>query len=73
VKSHFGIKAKGKVKFQLMKGTKTIKTVTKKLKRQAAKATFSGVTKAGKYTVKAKYLGSSNLKASSGSKSVIVS
>jgi hypothetical protein len=72
VKSHFGLKATGKVKFSLMKGSKTIKTATIKLKKQAAKATFSAV-KAGKYTVKAKYLGSKTLKASSGSHGVTVS
>jgi hypothetical protein len=72
VKSHFGLKAKGSVKFRLMKGSKTIKSVTKTLKKQAAKATFTGV-KSGKYTVKAKYLGSKTLKSSSGSHGVTVS
>lgn len=72
VKSHFGLKATGKVKFSLMKGSKAIKSVTKTLKKQAAKATFTGV-KAGKYTVKAKYLGSKALKSSSGSHGVTVS
>jgi hypothetical protein len=72
VKSKYGIKATGKVKVSLKKGTKTLKTIKVKLnKKGIAKAAFK-VTKAGKYTVKTVYGGSSNLKGSHGAKNVTV-
>jgi hypothetical protein len=74
VASHFGIKATGKVTVLLKRGTKTVDKVTSKLnKKGIATSTFKNVKKAGKYTVKASYKGSSNLKGSKGSKSVTVS
>jgi hypothetical protein len=73
VKSTFGIKATGSVKVVLKKGTKTLKTLTSKLnKKGIATSVFKGITKHGKYTVKASYGGTSNLKGSSGSDSVTV-
>lgn len=73
VASKFGIKAKGKVTVTLKKGAKVIKTVHSKLNKKGIAVSTFKVTKAGKYTVKTKYAGSSNLKPSSGSKSVTVS
>jgi hypothetical protein len=73
VKSHFGLKANGTVKLTLKKGTHTLRSVTTTLNRKGvASATFKSIKKAGKYTVKASYAGSSVLKSSSGSKSVTV-
>jgi hypothetical protein len=73
VKSKFGIKATGKVKVTLKKGSKTIKTVSSKLNKKGIATTTFSVTKAGKYTVKAKYAGTSNLKGSAGADSVTAS
>jgi hypothetical protein len=70
VRSTFGIKATGKVKVSLKKGTTTIKTAMVKLNRKGIAKVGFKVTKAGKYTVKSGYGGSSNLKGSSGSTSV---
>ena len=73
VRSHFGVKATGKVKFTLKKGTTTLKSVTATLnKRGVASATFKSITRGGKYTVKASYAGNPALKSSSGSKSLTV-
>ncbi len=66
VKSHFGLPATGKVKFILKKGTHKIKTLSDKLnKKGVAKVSFTGVKKPGKYSITAKYGGSSNMKGSS--------
>jgi hypothetical protein len=66
VKSHFGLKVTGKVKFILKKGTHKIKTMKDKLnKKGVAKVKFSGVKKPGKYSITAKYGGSANMKGSS--------
>jgi hypothetical protein len=65
VKSHFGLTPTGKVKFTLKKGTHKIKTISDKLnKKGKATAAFKGVKKAGKYSITAKYGGSSNMKGS---------
>jgi hypothetical protein len=67
VKSHFGLKATGKVKFTLMRGThKVITEKTKLNKKGIAKFMEMGLTKKGTYTLKATYLGSKALKTSSG-------
>jgi hypothetical protein len=67
VKSHFGLKPTGKVKFTLKKGTHVIKTVTSKLnKKGIAKAAFAGVASHGKYSIVGKYAGNAGLKSSSG-------
>jgi hypothetical protein len=66
VKSHFGLKATGKVKFTLKKGHKTVGHAKGKIsKKGVAKVSFQHL-KSSKYTVTAKYKGSSNLKGSSG-------
>lgn len=73
VKSHFGLKATGKVKFQLLKGTHKIASVKAKVNAKGiAKAVFKNITKKGKYTVKAAYLGNKALKGSKGSTTVKV-
>jgi hypothetical protein len=61
------------VKVTLKKGSKTIKTVSSKLNKKGIATTTFSVTKAGKYTVKAKYAGTSNLKGSAGADSVTAS
>jgi hypothetical protein len=67
VKSKYGTKATGKVKFTLKKGTHKIKTITSKLnKKGIAKAAFKGVKAKGKYSITGKYTGSATLKGSSG-------
>jgi hypothetical protein len=66
VKSTFGTKATGKVKFTLKKGSTIIKTHKSSLnKKGLAKVAFKNVTKKGKYSITGKYLGSSTLKSSS--------
>lgn len=66
VKSHFGLKPTGSVKFTLKKGTHKIKTIADNLnKKGIAKVSFAGVKKPGKYSITAKYGGSSNMKGSS--------
>lgn len=73
VKSHFGLKATGKVTFTLLKGTHKVGTAKGKLSTKGvAKVTFKNVTKAGKYTVKAAFKGDKALKGSKGSTSVKV-
>jgi hypothetical protein len=67
VKSHFGLKPTGKVKFTLKKGTHVITSITSKLnKKGVAKATFKNVKKAGKYSIVGKYSGNAALKSSKG-------
>jgi hypothetical protein len=67
VRSHFGIKPTGKVKFTLKKGTHVITSITSKLnKKGIAKAAFKGVKSAGKYTIVGKYAGNAALKSSTG-------
>jgi hypothetical protein len=67
VKSHFGLKATGKVKFTLLRGTHKVVTQKSKLnKKGIAKFMEMNLTKHGKYTLKATYLGSKALKTSSG-------
>ncbi|MGA8245297.1 MAG: Ig-like domain repeat protein [Nocardioides sp.] len=65
VKSHFGSKVTGKVKFTLKKGSKKIKTITGKVnKKGVAKASFKKLKAKGKYSITAKYTGSKTLKGS---------
>jgi len=67
VTARYGTKATGKVKFTLKKGTHKVKTITDKVnKKGIAKVVFKSVKKKGKYSITAKYSGSSTLKASSG-------
>jgi hypothetical protein len=67
VKSHFGLKATGKVVFILKKGTTRIAKATTTLnKKGIATHAFKRVKKHGKYSITAKYLGNGNLKGSSG-------
>jgi hypothetical protein len=67
VKSHFGLKATGKVVFILKKGTKTIAKAGDTLNRKGvATHSFKHVKKHGKYSITAKYAGNNNLKGSSG-------
>jgi hypothetical protein len=70
VKSHFGLKATGKVKFTLTKGAKKVSD-SAKIKKGVAKASFKGLAK-GKWSITAKYAGSKNLKGSSDKGSVTV-
>jgi hypothetical protein len=72
VKSHFGLTATGKVTFVLKKGTTKVASQTKSLSKGAAKAVFSGVKKAGKYSITATYGGNAALKGSSGKASFTV-
>ncbi len=66
VKSHFGLKPTGKVKFTLKKGTKVIKTLKGSVnKKGVAKVSFKNITAKGKYSITDKYAGDSNLKGSS--------
>ena len=66
MKSHFGTKVTGKVKFTLKKGTHKLKTITNSVnKKGIAKAAFKSVKAKGKYSITAKYLGSKTLKSSS--------
>jgi hypothetical protein len=66
VTSHFGTKVTGKVKFTLKKGTHKLKTIKSSVnKKGVAKAAFKHVKAKGKYSITAKYLGSSTLKSSS--------
>lgn len=64
VKSHYGLRATGKVTFVLKKGTKRIGKVVASVKNGKAKASFKKVTKAGKYTLTASYGGNGGLKGS---------
>jgi hypothetical protein len=67
VKSRFGLKPTGTVKFILKKGTNTIATAKDDLnKRAVAKVLFKGVQKTGKYKIVGKYLGNAALKSSKG-------
>ncbi len=67
VKSHFGLKPTGSVKFTLKKGTHKIKTLSGKLnKKGIAKVSFKGVKAKGKYSITGKYTGNKALKGSSG-------
>jgi hypothetical protein len=67
VTARYGTKVTGKVKFTLKKGTHKVKTMTDKVnKKGIAKVVFKGVKKKGKYSISAKYTGSSTLKGSSG-------
>jgi len=67
VKSHFGLKPTGKVKFTLKKGSHVVKTLKASVnKKGIAKATFKHVSKKGKYSITGKYLGNKALKVSSG-------
>ena len=66
VKSHFGLKATGKVKFTLKKGSTVVGHAKGKIsKKGVAKVSFKKL-KSTKYTVTAMYKGSSNLKGSTG-------
>lgn len=76
VKSHFGLKPTGKVKFTLMRGTQKVGPVQKikvNAKGVAKGAMWMNVTKHGKYTLKAKYLGNNALKTSAGTTTFKVS
>jgi len=65
VRSHFGLRATGKVKFTLKKGTHKIAAIKGKLnKRGIAHAKFKDVKKHGRYSITAKYLGNAALKTS---------
>jgi hypothetical protein len=67
VRSHFGLKATGKVVFTLKKGTKKIAKAAGTLnKKGIATHAFKHVKKSGKYSITAKYVGNSALKGSSG-------
>jgi len=67
VTARYGTKATGKVKFTLKRGTHTVKSMTGKVnKKGIAKVVFKSVKKKGKYSITAKYSGSSTLKGSSG-------
>jgi hypothetical protein len=67
VRSHFGLKATGKVKFTLKRGTHVLKTMKTSLnKKGVAKAAFKHVSKKGKYSITSKYLGNAALKTSAG-------
>jgi hypothetical protein len=68
VKSHFGLKPTGKVKFSLKKGTHVLATLSDSVNSKGiALVHFKGVKAKGKYTIVGKYAGNSNLKGSSGS------
>jgi hypothetical protein len=74
VKSHFGLKPTGKVKFSLKKGTHVLATLSDKVNSKGiALVHFKGVKAKGKYTIIGKYAGNSNLKGSSGSDTFSVS
>ena len=65
--SRLGSLANVKVKFTLIKGTHTVMSMTGKVNNKGiAKVVFKSVKKKGKYSITAKYSGSSSLKASSG-------
>jgi hypothetical protein len=67
VTARYGTKATGKVKFTLKKGAHTVKSMTGKVnKKGIAKVVFKSVKAKGKYSITAKYSGSSTLKGSSG-------
>src|SRR6185503_1726657 len=70
--SKFKLAGTGKVKFTLKKGTKTIKSVTEKLKKGKATAHFTKVKAKGKYSITAKFGGDAGLKGSSGKASFTV-
>lgn len=70
--SHGIVTATGKVTFVLKRGTSKVATITKSLSGGKAVAVFKGVRRKGKYTVTAKYAGSSRLKASTGTSSFTV-
>jgi large repetitive protein len=72
VKGKHGLAGTGKVSFTLKKGTHTVKTVAGTLKKGVAKASFTGVRKAGTYSITAKFGGDAALKASSGKASFTV-
>jgi hypothetical protein len=66
VKSTYGSKVSGKVKFTLKKGSKTVKTASGSVnKKGIATASFKSITAKGKYSIIAKYTGSKTLKGSS--------
>ncbi len=74
VKSHFGLKATGKVNFILKKGTHKIKTLSGAVnKKGIAKVQFKNVKSKGNYSITGKYLGDHNLKGSSGKDTFTVS
>jgi hypothetical protein len=67
VKSHFGLKPTGKVTFVLMQGSHKVATQKSKLnKKGVAKFMQMGLTKHGKYTLKATFKGDKALKGSAG-------
>jgi hypothetical protein len=66
VKSHFGLKPTGSVKFVLTKGSTTKKITAKVNSKGKAVAKFTKITKSGKYKVVATYGGNAALKKSSG-------
>jgi hypothetical protein len=67
VRSHFGIKARGRVKVRLKRGARTLRTVRVRLNGKGVAKTAFRVTRAGRYTVTSGYGGSNSLKGSSGS------
>jgi hypothetical protein len=67
VRSHFGIRARGKVRIRLKRGATTIRTLTVKLNRKGLAKTAFRVTRAGRYTVRSRYDGRTNLRRSAGS------
>ena len=54
------------MKFTLKKGTKTVKSITAKLKKGKASAAFKKVSKKGSYSITASFAGDAGLKGSSG-------
>jgi hypothetical protein len=65
VRSAHGATVGGKVKATLKKGKKTLKTRTVSLRSGAVKVNFGKLTRKGRYSLVAKYLGNANFKASS--------
>lgn len=60
------VPADGEVTFTLKRGSRTVDTTTAALVSGVAKASFAKVRKAGKYTLVAKYAGSTLVRSSSG-------
>ncbi len=54
------------MKFTLKKGSKTVKSITAKLKKGKATAAFKHVKAKGSYSIIAKFKGDAGLKGSSG-------